>query len=72
MCQFDNSANQVLDDVIAARRTNRMFLSDIPPKEQISEIIKAGLAAPFAAALPAVEAPNISASFSFLPMKAGA
>ncbi len=50
MCQFDNSANQVLDDVIAARRTNRMFLSDIPPKEQISEIIKAGLAAPFAAA----------------------
>jgi nitroreductase len=50
MCQFDNSANQALDDIIAMRRTNRMFLPDVPPKEQISGIIKAGLAAPFAAA----------------------
>ena len=50
MCQFDNAANVVLDDIIAARRTNRMFLPDFPEKDQISEIIKAGLAAPFAAA----------------------
>lgn len=35
MCQFDNAANQALDDIIAARRTNRMFLPDFPPKEQI-------------------------------------
>jgi len=50
MCQFDTSANRVIDEVIAARRTNRVFLPDIPPKEQVSEIIRAGLAAPFGAA----------------------
>ena len=50
MCQFDHAASGALDEIIAARRTNRVFLSEFPPKEQISEIIRAGLAAPFAAA----------------------
>lgn len=50
MCQFEKTANEALDDIIAARRTNRVFLPEVPPKDQISDIIKAGLAAPFAAA----------------------
>ncbi len=47
---FDPSAGAVLDEIINARRTYRMFRPEVPPKVQISEIIQAGLAAPFAAA----------------------
>ena len=47
---FDASSGNVLDEIINARRTYRMFRPDIPPKVQIIGIIQAGLAAPFAAA----------------------
>jgi nitroreductase len=47
---FDPSAVTILDEIINARRTFRMFRPEVPPKAQISEIIQAGLAAPFAAA----------------------
>jgi nitroreductase len=47
---FDDSAVVVLDEIINARRTYRMFRPDAPPKDHISGIIQAGLAAPFAAA----------------------
>jgi nitroreductase len=47
---FDASAVIVLDVIINARRTYRMFRPEVPPKVQVSEIIQAGLAAPFAAA----------------------
>jgi nitroreductase len=50
MCMFDDSSGMVLDEIINARRTYRMFRPDVPPKEHISGIIQAGLAAPFAAA----------------------
>jgi len=50
MCMFDTSSGMVLDEIISARRTYRMFRPDVPPKEQIIGIIQAGLAAPFAAA----------------------
>lgn len=47
---FDSSSGMVLDDIINARRTYRMFRPEVPPKAHINEIIQAGLAAPFAAA----------------------
>ncbi len=50
MCMFNDSSGMVLDEIINARRTYRMFRPDIPPKVHISGIIQAGLAAPFAAA----------------------
>lgn len=50
MCIFDGSTGMVLDEIINARRTYRMFRPDTPPKDDILGIIQAGLAAPFAAA----------------------
>jgi nitroreductase len=50
MCMFDPSVETVLEEIINARRTYRMLRPEVPPKDQISEIIQAGLAAPFAAA----------------------
>lgn len=50
MCIFDASSVAILDEIINARRTYRMFRPVAPPKDYISEIIQAGLAAPFAAA----------------------
>jgi nitroreductase len=50
MCRFDEKTNESLDGVVAARRTNRVFLPDVPPRDRILGIIQAGLAAPFAAA----------------------
>ena len=50
MCEFDSSSEQRLDDVINARRTYRGFRPESPPREEIMKIIRAGLAAPFAAA----------------------
>ena len=47
---FDDSSATVLDEIISARRTYRMFRQDVPPAVHISGIIQAGLAAPFAAA----------------------
>jgi len=46
LCQ---ERNNVLDDVIAGRRSVRVFTSEIPPKELIQKIILAGLRAPYAA-----------------------
>jgi nitroreductase len=40
--------NQVLDEVIAARRSIRSFKQDTPPREMIEAILQAGLLAPFA------------------------
>jgi nitroreductase len=47
---FDDSTGMVLDEIINSRRTYRMFRPDVPPKESVTGIIQAGLAAPFAAA----------------------
>jgi nitroreductase len=41
-------SNQVLDEVIAARRSIRSFRQDAPPREMIEAILQAGLLAPFA------------------------
>ena len=50
MCMFDDSSGTVLDEIINARRTYRMFRPGVPPAVHIGGIIQAGLAAPFAAA----------------------
>ena len=42
--------NQILDEILAARRSNRQFRTELPPEDMIREIIHAGLLAPFAAA----------------------
>jgi nitroreductase len=47
---FNASSVRLLDEIINARRTYRMFRQDAPPEECIRGIIQAGLAAPFAAA----------------------
>jgi nitroreductase len=41
--------NQILDEILAARRSNRQFRTEVPPEDMIREIIQAGLLAPFAA-----------------------
>jgi nitroreductase len=42
--------NRYLDQVLAERRSYRMFKPDIPPEDDIRRILHAGLLAPFAAA----------------------
>ena len=42
--------NAILDEILAKRRSYRMFLPVIPPGEDIRRIIHAGLLAPYAAA----------------------
>jgi nitroreductase len=42
--------NQILDEIVAARRSYRQFRTEVPPEDQIRAIIHAGLLAPFAAA----------------------
>ncbi|MDD1696816.1 MAG: nitroreductase family protein [Methanoregula sp.] len=42
--------NVMLDQILAERRSYRMFRPDFPPKDAIRRIIHAGLLAPFAAA----------------------
>jgi nitroreductase len=42
--------NQILDEILAARRSNRQFLQEVPAADMIRAIIQAGLLAPFAAA----------------------
>jgi nitroreductase len=41
--------NQILDEILAARRTHRAFLPEVPAEEAIRQIIHAGLLAPYAA-----------------------
>jgi nitroreductase len=47
--KFDERANAALDDIILARRTNRAFAKEPPPRAAIEQIIHAGLWAPYAA-----------------------
>jgi nitroreductase len=64
---FDPSAGAVLDEIINARRTYRMFRPEVPPKVHISEIIQAGLAAPFAAAAVGVRGNDYFRRFFVFP-----
>jgi nitroreductase len=51
MCTIDtDQKNAILDEILATRRSYRMFLPVIPPKDDIRRIIHAGLLAPYAAA----------------------
>jgi len=47
--KFNEEANRVLDEVIEARRSIRVFANEAPPKEVIEQLIKAGVMAPYAA-----------------------
>jgi nitroreductase len=42
--------NQILDEILAARRSNRIFRPESPTEDMVRAIIQAGLLAPFAAA----------------------
>ncbi|MGD1004939.1 MAG: nitroreductase family protein [Methanoregulaceae archaeon] len=42
--------NEILDEILTSRRSNRMFHPEVPPDDMIRGIIRAGLLAPFAAA----------------------
>ncbi|MDD3137136.1 MAG: nitroreductase family protein [Methanoregula sp.] len=51
MCTTDtDQKNAILDEILATRRSYRMFLPVIPPEDDIRRIIHAGLLAPYAAA----------------------
>jgi nitroreductase len=49
MIDIDIEKNKILDEIINSRRTIREFTQEIPKKELINDILKAGLQAPFAA-----------------------
>jgi len=46
---FTQQDNVILDRILESRRSVRSFAPDIPPKEDIMRIIRAGLLAPYAA-----------------------
>jgi nitroreductase len=46
---FTEQDNAILDRILESRRSVRSFAPDIPPKEDIMKIIRAGLLAPYAA-----------------------
>lgn len=46
---FTRQDNAVLDRILESRRSVRSFAPDVPPKEDITRIIRAGLLAPYAA-----------------------
>jgi nitroreductase len=51
MCSVTpDQKNAILDEILATRRSYRMFLPVIPPEDNIRRIIHAGLLAPYAAA----------------------
>ena len=51
MCTDSNEQkNLILDQILAERRSYRMFRPEFPPEDAIKRIIHAGLLAPFAAA----------------------
>lgn len=51
MCtDTEDQKNACLDEILASRRSYRMFRSEFPPDDAIRRIIHAGLLAPFAAA----------------------
>ena len=45
---FGAETNRVLDQVLKERRSVRVFKNEIPPREDIEQIIKAGILAPYA------------------------
>jgi nitroreductase len=45
-----NKRNVIFDDIVKSRRSIRVFKDDKPPKENIEDIIEAGMLAPYAAA----------------------
>ena len=47
---MDEGTNERLDRVIKMRRSVRSFTDEVPPRQQIEQIIEAGLLAPYAAA----------------------
>jgi nitroreductase len=47
--KFNEEANRVLDEVIEARRSIRVFAKEAPPKEVVEQLIRAGSQAPYAA-----------------------
>jgi nitroreductase len=47
--KFNEKANRVLDEVIEARRSMRVFAKEAPPREAMEQLIKAGSLAPYAA-----------------------
>jgi nitroreductase len=47
---MDRETNERLDKVLQMRRTVRSFTDKVPPRQQIEQIIEAGLLAPYAAA----------------------
>jgi nitroreductase len=46
---FTQQDNAILDRILESRRSVRSFVPEIPPKEDIMKIIRAGLLAPYAA-----------------------
>jgi nitroreductase len=46
---FTPQDNAILDQILESRRSVRSFAADIPPKEDVIRIIRAGLLAPYAA-----------------------
>jgi nitroreductase len=51
MCTVSyDQKNAILDEILASRRSHRLFREEAPPEEDIWRIIHAGLLAPFAAA----------------------
>jgi nitroreductase len=46
--QFTQEENNSLDSILESRRSMRSFAPDIPPKDEIIKIIRAGLFAPYA------------------------
>jgi nitroreductase len=47
---MDQETNERLDKVLQMRRTVRSFTDEVPPRQQVEQIIEAGLLAPYAAA----------------------
>jgi len=45
---ISQETNEVFDQIVSARRTVRKFRNDIPPKEVIEQVIRAGILAPYA------------------------
>jgi nitroreductase len=58
---MDQQFNQQLDELIELRRSVRSFTDEVPPREMIEQILKAGLAAPYAA--PAVAGTKVFRRF---------
>jgi nitroreductase len=45
----DNDCNEIFDEVIKSRRSTRFFKDEFPSKENIEDILNAGMLAPYAA-----------------------